>query len=120
MKAGYISDPAKTFANMHEARLKVNPEKCVFGVMSGKVLRCLVSTKINEANHDKIKAILQMQLPQTKKEAQKLTGHIAALNRLIAKLAERSLPFFSVLRGSTRVEWHPLQQKAFEDLNLYL
>jgi hypothetical protein len=36
---------------------------------------------------------------------QKLTCHIAALNRFIVKLAERSLPFFSILRGSTKVEW---------------
>jgi hypothetical protein len=45
-----------------------------------------------------------MQPPQTKKEVQKLACHIAALNRFIAKLAERSLPFFSVLRASAKVE----------------
>jgi hypothetical protein len=61
-----------------------------------------------------------MQPLQTKKEVQKLTGRIAALNRFIAKLAERSLPFFSVLRGYAKVEWGPEQQKAFEDLKLYL
>jgi hypothetical protein len=48
-----------------------------------------------------------MQPPQTRKEVQKLACHIAALNRFIAKLAERSLPFFTVLRGSTKVEWGP-------------
>jgi hypothetical protein len=31
-KASYISDLAETFANMHEANLKLNHEKCVFGV----------------------------------------------------------------------------------------
>jgi hypothetical protein len=31
----YISDIAETFGNMHEARLKLNPEKCVFGVTRG-------------------------------------------------------------------------------------
>jgi polyhydroxyalkanoate synthesis regulator phasin len=67
----------------------------------------LVSTKGTEASPNKIKAILQMQPPQTRKEVQKLAGHIAALNRFIAKLAERSLPFFTVLRGSTKVEWGP-------------
>jgi hypothetical protein len=44
---------------------------------------------------------------QTRKEVQKLTGHIAALNRFIAKLAERSLPFFNILRGSAKVQWGP-------------
>jgi hypothetical protein len=38
----YISDLAETFMNMHEARLKLNPEKCLFGVTRGKVLSCLV------------------------------------------------------------------------------
>jgi hypothetical protein len=31
-KASYISDMMKTFANMREAKLKLNPEKCNFGV----------------------------------------------------------------------------------------
>jgi hypothetical protein len=36
------------------AKLKLNPEKCVFGVTRGKVLGCLVSTKRIEASPDKI------------------------------------------------------------------
>jgi hypothetical protein len=106
-KASHISDLTETFANMREAKLKLNPEECVFGVTRGKVLGCLVSTKGIEASHDKIKAILQMQPPQTRKEVHKITGRIAALNRFIVKLVERSLPFFSVLRGFAKVEWGP-------------
>jgi hypothetical protein len=106
-KALYIFDLVETFANMSEARLKLNLEKCVFRVTRGKVLGYLVSTKGIQANPDKIKAILQMQPPQTKKELQKLIGHIVALNRFIVKLEERRLPFFSILRGSTKVEWGP-------------
>jgi hypothetical protein len=101
-KASYNSDLEETFANMREAKLMLNPEKCVFRVTRGKVLGCLVSTKGIEANADKIKAILQMQPTQTKKEVQNLTGRIEALNRLIAKLVRRSIPFFSVFMGSTK------------------
>jgi hypothetical protein len=57
-KASYISDLEETFTNMHEVKLKLNPEKCVFGVTRGKLLSCLVSTKGIKANPDKIKAIL--------------------------------------------------------------
>jgi hypothetical protein len=70
----YIADLAETFMNMRKARLKLNPEKCVFGITKGKVLGYLVSTKGIEANPDKIKAIIQMQPPQSRKEVQKLTG----------------------------------------------
>jgi hypothetical protein len=37
-RASYISDLTETFANMREAKLKLNPEKCVFRVTRGKVL----------------------------------------------------------------------------------
>jgi hypothetical protein len=60
-KENYISDLAETFTNIREAKLKLNPKKCVFGVTRGKVLRCLISTKGIEANPDKIRAITQMQ-----------------------------------------------------------
>jgi hypothetical protein len=89
-------------------------------VTRGKVLGCLVFSQGIKTNPDKIKAIIQMQPLQTKKEGQKLMGRIAALNRFIVNLAERSLPFFSVLRGSTKVEWGPEQQRAFDDLKQYL
>jgi hypothetical protein len=110
----------EAFTNMCEARLKLNPEKCIFGITSGKVLRCLVSTKGIEANPEKIRAITQMQPPQSRKDDQKLMGHIASLNRFIAKLVERNLPFSTILRGSTKVDWWSKQQAAFEDLKQYL
>ena len=65
------------------------------------------------ANPKKTKAIISMVKPLTKKEVQKLIGRIAALNRLISKSAERSLPFFKALRGGDKVEWGPKQSKAF-------
>jgi hypothetical protein len=71
------------------------------------VLERVVYMKDIEANLDKIRAILQMQPPQNRKEIQKLTGRIVALNRFITKLAEQSLPFFTVLRGSAKMEWGP-------------
>jgi hypothetical protein len=49
----HISDLAETFTNLRAANLKLNPEKCIFGIHKGKILRCLVSTKGIEANPDK-------------------------------------------------------------------
>jgi hypothetical protein len=119
-KETYIFDLAETFVNMRKVRLKLNPEKCIFGITKGKVLGYLVSTKGIEANLDKIRALIQMQPPQSRKDIQKLTCQIASLNRFISKLAERSLPFFTVLRGSEKVDWAVEQQKAFNDLKNYL
>jgi hypothetical protein len=51
------------FANMRRAQLKLNLDKCVFGVRRSKVLGFLVSVKGIEANPDKINAIMHMKLP---------------------------------------------------------
>jgi hypothetical protein len=97
-KETQIQDLAKTFTNMRRAQLKLNTEKCVFGVQRGKVLGCLVSVKGIKANLDKINAIVHMKPLGSRKEVQILTGRTAALNRFMAKLVDWSLPFFKVLR----------------------
>jgi hypothetical protein len=56
----HINYLAETFANLKAANLKLNHEKCVFGIYKGKVLGCLVSTKGIEANLDKIKALIEI------------------------------------------------------------
>jgi hypothetical protein len=35
---GLISDLAETFNNMRKFKMKLNPEKCIFSVPSGKLL----------------------------------------------------------------------------------
>jgi ribonuclease HI len=116
----HIADLQETIANFRQAGLKLNPEKCVFGVKKGKFLGCLVSTKGIEANPNKIEAILRMEPPSTKKGAQRLTGRLASLNRFISRSEERNLPFFEVLKSAEVFQWGSAQQKAFEELKQYL
>jgi hypothetical protein len=61
-----------------------------------------------------------MQPASSRKEVQRLTGRIALLNRFISKAAERSLPFFKVLRANSIFQWGAEQQQAFKDLRNYL
>jgi hypothetical protein len=113
-------DLAETFANMRRAQLKLNPEKSVFGISRGKVLGRLVSVKGIKANPDKVNAIARMKPPGSRKEVQKLTSRIVALNWFMAKMVERCLPFFKVLRGSGTFECGPEQQEAFDALKEYI
>jgi hypothetical protein len=115
----HIADLQETFANFRQAGLKLNPEKCVFGVRKGKFLGCLVSTRGIEANPNKIEAILRMEPPNTKKGAQRLAGRLASLNKFISRL-ERNLPFFEILKSAEVFQWGPTQQKAFEELKQYM
>jgi hypothetical protein len=119
-QGNHITDLQETFANFRQAGLKLNHEKCFFGVKKGKFLGCLVSTKGIEANPSKIEAILRMEPPSIKKGAQRLAGRLASLNRFISRSAERNLPFFEILKSVEVFQWGPAQQKAFEELKQYL
>jgi hypothetical protein len=85
---------------MRDARLRLNPEKCVFGVCQGKKLGYLVSHRGIEANPIKIQAIINMAPPQSTRDVQRLTGRLVALNRFISKSTEQSLPFLKTLCGA--------------------
>lgn len=119
-ESDHIADLQETFANFREANLKLNPEKCVFGVTKGKMLGYIVTAEGIKANPDKISAILMMKEPATTKEVQKLTGKITALNRFISRSAEKSLPFFKTLRSSGSERWGEEQSRAFDQLKEYL
>jgi hypothetical protein len=67
-KEHHLADLIETFANMRDARLRLNPEKCVFGVRQGKILGYLVSHRGIEANPTKIQAIINMTPPQSARD----------------------------------------------------
>jgi hypothetical protein len=119
-EADHIADLTETFDNMRRNGLKLNPEKCIFGIRKGQLLSCMVSKQGIQANPQKIEALHRMQPPSSRKEVQRLTSRIALLNQFISKAAERSLPFFKVLRANSIFQWGAEQKQAFEDLRNYL
>ena len=58
----------------------------------------MVSQRGIEANSEKVRAILDITLPKTVKEVQKLTRRIAALNKFVSKATDKCLPFFKTLK----------------------
>jgi hypothetical protein len=69
----HIQDLQETFINLRKRKLKLNPEKCTFGVQKGKILGCIVSAKGIDPNPDKVQVILNMRIPENIKDVQKLT-----------------------------------------------
>ncbi len=100
-----IDDLRETFDNLRRYRLMLNPEKCTFGVPSGKLLGFLVSGGGIKANSEKIKAIENMKSTTRLKEVQKLTGCMAALSRFVASMGERGQPFFALLKKQNKFVW---------------
>jgi hypothetical protein len=95
---GLISDLTKTIDNLRKFKIKLNPEKCTFGVSPGKLLRYMVSHRGIDPNPEKVSAITKMKLPESFHDVQKLMGCMAALSRFILQLGVRGLPFFKLLK----------------------
>ncbi|GAA0187274.1 hypothetical protein LIER_34562 [Lithospermum erythrorhizon] len=93
----HLANLRETFMWLWERRLKLNLQKCSFGVTSGKFLGYMISERGIKPNPDKIKALLEMKPPNIFKDIQKLMGCEAALSRFISKSNERNLPFFKNL-----------------------
>jgi hypothetical protein len=115
-----ITDLEETFASLREYRWKLNPNKCVFGVPSGKLLGFIINHPGIKANPEKISAITKMKAPTCIKDVQKLTGCMAALNRFISKLGERGLPFFKLLKHQEKFVWTPEADQALAQLKDFL
>jgi hypothetical protein len=100
-----IADLEETFANLRRFRIKLNLEKCVFGVPKGKLLGFVVSEYGIEANKEKISVIMSMGPIRNLKGIQRLTGCLATLSRFISRLSERGMPLYKLLKKSDCFLW---------------
>ena len=114
----HLDNLKETFNTLQSYNMKLNPNKCTFGVTAGKFLGFMVSQRGIEVNLEKIRAIMELEPPRTVKEVQSLNGKIAALNRFVSRVTDRCLPFFRTLRKS--FEWTDECQTAFDNLKAYL
>ncbi|KAM1185751.1 hypothetical protein ACFX2G_015331 [Malus domestica] len=63
----HITNLSETFTILKRYRMRLNPNKCALGVGSGKFLGFMISQRGIEANPEKIKAIIDMRKPGSKK-----------------------------------------------------
>jgi hypothetical protein len=100
--------------------VKLNPEKCVFGVPRGMLLGFIVSERGIEANPEKIATITNMGPIKDLKEVQRVMGCLAALSRFISRLGEKCLPLYRLLRKTERFTWTPKAEEALGNLKALL
>ena len=79
---------------------------CTFGVIFGKLLGHMVSERGIEVDPDKIKAILDMLVPRTKKEIKGFLGKLQYISRFIARLTDICELIFRFLRKNQPTVWN--------------
>ena len=114
----HLDDLRETFDTLRSFNMKLNPNKCAFGVTTGKFLGFMVSQRGIEVNSKKVRAIMELEPRRTVKEVQSLNGKVAALNKFVSRATDRCLPFFRTLKKS--FEWTDKCQMTFNDLKAYL
>jgi hypothetical protein len=115
-----LSDLEVTFRCLKAKGVKLNPEKCVFGVPRGMLLGFIVSDRGIEANPEKIAAITSMGPIKDLKCVQRVMGCLAALSRFISRLGERGLPLYRLLRKVECFTWTPKAEEALGNLKALL
>src|SRR6187455_2815395 len=115
-----LPDLEVTFRCLKAKSVKLNPEKCVFGVPRGMLLGFIVSERGIEANPEKIAAITSMGPIKDLKGVQRVMGCLAALSRFISRLGERGLPLYRLLRKAECFSWTPEAEEALGNLKVLL
>jgi len=110
----------KLFERLRKYKLRLNPSKCTFGIKSGKLLVFIVSQKGIEVDLDKVRAILKMPHPNTKKEVRDFLERLNYIARFIFQLTTTCEPIFKLLRKNQVVEWNKDCHIAFDKIKEYL
>jgi hypothetical protein len=114
----HLDDVRKTLECTRKHGLKMNPNKCAFGVSAGEFLGFLVHEGGIEVGKKSMKAIDEVVPPTNLKELQSLLGKIDFVRRFISNLSQKMLPFSPLLgiKKHQKFVWGDEQQKAFDEI----
>jgi hypothetical protein len=115
-----VNDLRIAFGCLRANRVKLNPEKCVFGVPRGMLLGYIVSQRGIEANLEKVAALERMGLIRDLKGVQKVLGCLATLSHFISRLGEKGLPLYRLLKKHEQFSWTVEAQEALDKLKATL
>jgi len=101
----HVHDLREVFYQVRKYNMRLNPEKCVFGVPAGKFLGFMLTARGIEANPDKCAAIIEMRSPKNLKEVQRLMGRLTSLARFLPRLTEKVRPILKIMRKQTTEKW---------------
>jgi len=119
-KKQHVIDLEELFMTIGKYNLKLNLEKCVFGVEAGKFFWFMLTERGIKANLDKCVTTIEMRSPTTVKEVQQLTGQMTALSRFLSASVDKGYSYFQCLKKNNRFVWTSECEEAFVQLKEYL
>ena len=117
----HLADLRKILECTRKHGLKMNPNKCVFGVSVGQFLGFMVHQRGIEINRRYIDAINRVVAPTNKIELQSFIGKINLIRQFISNLSGKIKAFSPLLKKTDQeFVWGAEQQLALDEIKKYL
>jgi hypothetical protein len=96
--------------------MKLNPEKCTFGMPAGQLIGYIVSQRGIDAKPSKIKAIEALEPPTQFRDVKKFVGCLASLSRFFSRLGEKAMLLYQLMKKTDHFTWSQRADDAFNNL----
>ena len=106
----------KIFDRCRKYGLSLNPKKCVFVLLEGKLLGHIISKMRISIDLERIKAIAQIPLPHNKKGMQPFMGTINFVPRFVPNFAQIVNPLQQMVKQSVQFKWIDIEKGAFNNI----
>ena len=116
----HVPNLVEVFEILRQHKLRLNANKCVFGMGPGKFWGYMITTRGIGVNPDQISTIQELKPPTNPKEVQKLTRMTTALNKFVSRSTDRCRPFFQLLKKWKGFQWMEECTTVFQDEKSYL
>ena len=110
----------QTFLKCRKYGLSLNPKKSHFAVQEGKLLGHLVLADGIRIDPERVKAILKISLPRSKKDVQSFIGKINFQHWFIPIFAETIKQITSMPKKDQEVRWTAEAKNSFEKIKMAL
>lgn len=107
---------SEVLKRLQDANLRINKNKCIFGVSNMEFLGYKISKKGVKPLKSKIEAISKMRPPTNIKELQIFLGGINFYARFIKNRAKIAEPLHRLLDNKTTWKWEEKEERAFQAL----
>jgi len=106
----------EVFSRLREARLRVNPDKCHFGLTELKYLGHIVDRRGLRTDPEKIRAVTQWPTPTNIRQIRQFIGLASWYRRFIRDFSATAAPLTKLTRKNAKWHWGPEEDRAFQQL----
>jgi hypothetical protein len=112
----HIHHLRKKIGRYRSLGISLNPKNSMLGVFEGKLLGHNVSKEGVRIDPERVKGIMEIPLPFSRKDIQSFFGRIIFVRRFVPNIADIAKPIYDMLKKDHDLKWSDEAKKAFDDI----